>query len=70
MKAFAAVLRLELQEKRVIAGLGLGLAALPWILPIVPGFSALEGIVDAEASAMSLEEVFLATAGEEKGASR
>jgi len=34
------------------------------------GFSVQEGVVDAESSPMSLEEIFLAVAGEEKGASR
>jgi ABC-2 type transport system ATP-binding protein len=31
-------------------------------------FQRTDGVVDAEASAMSLEEIFLAVAGEEKGA--
>jgi hypothetical protein len=34
------------------------------------GFAGQDGVVDAEASAMSLEEIFLAVAGEEKGARR
>ena len=34
------------------------------------GFVGQDGVVDAEASAMSLEEIFLAVAGEEKGAKR
>ena len=33
-------------------------------------FAAKDGITDAEASPLSLEEVFLAVAGEEKGAAR
>lgn len=33
-------------------------------------FTALDGITDAEASPLSLEEIFLAVAGEEKGAAR
>ena len=38
--------------------------------PAFERFQKTEGVVDAEASAMSLEEIFLAVAGETKGVSR
>jgi hypothetical protein len=41
MRSFAAVLRLELYEKRFMLFLGAGLAVLLWLLPLVPGLTRL-----------------------------